>query len=77
LIKLDRVLFPSLHYPGDYGFLPRTLHTHGDPFDVVVITNEPTFAGCVMEACLLGDFRLVDPGENDDRIRAVPRTGPS
>jgi inorganic pyrophosphatase len=75
-IKLDRVLFSSLHYPGDYGFVPRTLHSDGDPLDVVVMTNEPTFSGCVIEARPLGVFRLVDKGDNDDKILAVPHTDP-
>ncbi len=75
-VKLDRVLFSSLHYPGDYGFIPRTLHDDGDPLDVLVMTNEPTFAGCVIEARPLGLFRLVDKGEIDDKILAVPHTDP-
>lgn len=75
-IKLDRVLFSPLHYPGDYGFIPRTLHTDGDPLDVLVMTNEPTFSGCVIEARPLGVFRLVDKGEEDDKILAVPQTDP-
>jgi inorganic pyrophosphatase len=61
-IKLDRVLYSSLHYPGDYGFIPRTLHEDGDPLDVLVMTNEPTFSGCVIEARPLGIFHLLDRG---------------
>ncbi len=75
-VKLDRVLFSSLHYPGDYGFIPRTLHPDGDPLDVLVMTNEPTFASCVIEARPLGVFRLVDKGKADDKILAVPHTDP-
>jgi len=75
-VKLDRVLFSSLHYPGDYGFIPQTLHTDGDPMDVLVMTNEPTFPGCVIEARPLGIFRLVDKGQRDDKILAVPHTDP-
>jgi inorganic pyrophosphatase len=75
-IKLDRVLYSSLHYPGDYGFIPRTLHDDGDPLDVLVITNEPTFAGCVIEARPLGIFHLEDRGALDDKILAVPHTDP-
>lgn len=75
-IKLDRVLFSSLHYPGDYGFIPRTLHRDGDPLDVLVRSHEPTFSGCVIEARPLGVFRLVDKGEEDDKILAVPHTDP-
>ncbi|RME34357.1 MAG: inorganic diphosphatase [Thermoflexia bacterium] len=75
-IKLDRVLYSSLHYPGDYGFIPRTLHDDGDPLDVLVMTNEPTFSGCVIEARPLGIFHLMDRGKPDDKILAVPHTDP-
>lgn len=75
-IKLDRVLYSSLHYPGDYGFIPRTLHEDGDPLDVLVMTNEPTFSGCVIEARPLGVFHLLDRGRIDDKILAVPHTDP-
>jgi len=75
-MKLDRVLFSSLHYPGDYGFIPQTLHEDGDPLDILVMTNEPTFSGCVIEARPLGLFRLVDRGQPDDKILAVPATDP-
>lgn len=75
-IKLDRVLYSSLHYPGDYGFIPRTLHDDGDPLDVLVMTNEPTFSGCVIEARPLGIFHLQDRGRLDDKILAVPHTDP-
>jgi inorganic pyrophosphatase len=75
-VKLDRVLFSSLHYPGDYGFIPQTLHEDGDPLDVLVMTNEPTFSGCVIEARPLGVFHLVDKGRLDDKILAVPHTDP-
>jgi len=75
-VKLDRVLFSSLHYPGDYGLVPQTLHADGDPLDVLVITNAPTFSGCVIEARPLGIFHLVDRGQLDDKILAVPHTDP-
>jgi inorganic pyrophosphatase len=75
-IKLDRVLYSSLHYPGDYGFIPRTLHDDGDPLDVLVLTNEPTFAGCVIAARPLGIFHLIDRDLLDDKILAVPHTDP-
>jgi len=75
-IKLDRVLYSSLHYPGDYGFIPRTVHDDGDPLDVLVMTNEPTFSGCVIEARPLGIFHLIDRDLLDDKILAVPHTDP-
>jgi len=75
-IKLDRVLYSSLHYPGDYGFIPRTHYDDGDPLDILVMTNEPTFPGCVIEARPVGIFRMLDRGAKDDKILAVPATDP-
>ncbi len=75
-VKLDRVLYSSLHYPGDYGFIPRTLYDDEDPLDVLVHINEPTFPGCVIEARPLGIFRMRDKGVPDDKILAVPATDP-
>ena len=76
VIKLDRVLFSSLHYPGDYGLIPRTYYEDGDPLDVLVMINEPTFPGCVIEARPIGVFRMFDKGLPDDKILAVPATDP-
>ena len=47
VIKLDRVLYSSLHYPGDYGFIPQSYFEDGDPLDILVMVTEPTFPGCV------------------------------
>jgi inorganic pyrophosphatase len=77
VIKLDRVLYSSLHYPGDYGFIPRTHHDDGDPMDILVMVNEPSFPGCVIEARPIGLFRMSDKGESDDKILAVPATDPN
>lgn len=76
VIKLDRVLYSPLHYPGDYGFIPRTYYEDGDPLDILVMMNEPTFPGCVIEARPIGVLRLVDKGDPDDKILAVPATDP-
>ncbi len=75
-VKLDRVLYSSLHYPGDYGFIPRTYYDDGDPLDILVMTNEPTFPGCVIEARPIGIFRMRDRDVPDDKILAVPATDP-
>src|SRR5687767_1169067 len=72
LIRLDRVLYSSMHYPGDYGFIPRTLHEDGDPLDVLVRINEPTFPGCQIDCRPLGVLKMLDRGEPDDKILAVP-----
>ncbi len=75
-IKLARVLHSSLHYPGDYGFIPRTLYDDGEPVDVLVMNNEPSAPGCIIEARPLGIFRTLDRGLRDDKVLAVPATDP-
>jgi inorganic pyrophosphatase len=72
LIRLDRVLYSAVHYPGDYGFIPRTLAEDDDPCDVLVLLNEPTFPGCQIDARPIGVLRMLDRGEPDDKILAVP-----
>ncbi|MCE2850531.1 MAG: inorganic diphosphatase [Roseiflexaceae bacterium] len=69
--KLDRVLYSAVHYPGDYGFTPQTFYDDEDPLDVLVMTNLPTFTGCIVEARPIGMFRMLDRGEHDDKILAV------
>ena len=76
LFKLDRVLYSAVHYPGDYGFVPRTLHEDGDPLDVLVRINEPTFPGCQIDVRPIGVLRMLDLGEPDDKILAVPVNDP-
>ncbi|MCC6221538.1 MAG: inorganic diphosphatase [Deltaproteobacteria bacterium] len=76
LMKLDRYLYSSSHYPGDYGFIPQTLAEDGDPLDVLVMVNEPTFSGCLIEARVLGIFRMKDKGYNDFKIFGVPNADP-
>jgi inorganic pyrophosphatase len=76
VFKLDRVLYSALHYPGDYGFVPRTLYEDGDPLDALVMVTEPGFPGCVIVARPIGLFRLLDRGEADDKVLAVPATDP-
>jgi inorganic pyrophosphatase len=75
-LKLDRVLYSAVHYPGDYGFIPRTLHEDGDPLDVLVLIQEPTFPGCQIPARPVGVLRMLDRGEPDDKILAVPSHDP-
>ena len=76
LIKLDRYLYSSSHYPGDYGFVPRTLAEDGDALDMLVMVNEPTFSGCLIETRVVGLFRMTDRGANDYKILGVPNTDP-
>ncbi len=76
LLRLDRVLYSAVHYPGDYGFIPQTLHEDGDPLDVLVHVNEPTFPGCQIDVRPIGVLKLLDRGEPDDKILAVPCNDP-
>ncbi|MCE9589020.1 MAG: inorganic diphosphatase [Planctomycetes bacterium] len=76
LLRLDRYLYSSLHYPGDYGFIPQTLAEDGDPLDILVMVNEPTFSGCLIEARPIGLFRMTDHGANDFKVLAVPSSDP-
>jgi inorganic pyrophosphatase len=76
LMRLDRYLYSSSHYPGDYGFIPQTLAEDGDALDILVMVNEPTFSGCLIEARVLGVFRMRDHGHNDYKILGVPHTDP-
>ena len=76
LFRLDRYLFSSSHYPGDYGFVPQTLAEDGDALDVLVMVNEPTFSGCLIEARLVGMFRMTDRGMSDFKLLGVPFRDP-
>lgn len=76
LLRLDRYLYSSAHYPGDYGFIPQTLAEDGDPLDILVMVNEPTFSGCLIEARPLGLFRMTDKGDDDFKVLAVPNSDP-
>src|SRR6266704_2363670 len=72
VIRLDRVLHSSVHYPTDYGFIPGTLSKDGDPLDVLVLTMEPTFPGCHLTARPIGVLRMIDDKGEDEKILAVP-----
>ena len=75
LFRFDRLLYSAVHYPGDYGFIPRTLAGDDDPLDVLVMTTVPTFTGCLVEARPLGVFVMEDKG-TDEKILAVPLRDP-
>src|SRR5262245_41098755 len=76
LMRLDRYLYSSSHYPGDYGFIPQTLADDGDALDILVMVNEPTFTGCLIEARIVGMFRMRDRGKHDFKVLAVPDSDP-
>lgn len=73
---LDRVLFSSVQYPYDYGFVPNTLADDGDPLDGMVIMDQPTFPGCVIAARPIGMLEMIDGGDRDEKILCVPAEDP-
>lgn len=75
-IKLDRVLYSALHYPCDYGIIPRTFYDDGDPFDIMVMVTEPTFPGCVIAARPIALWKMLDRGAKDYKVLAVPAKDP-
>jgi inorganic pyrophosphatase len=72
VIELDRELFTATRYPADYGFIPHTLAGDGDPLDVLVLLDEPTFPGCHIKCRPLGVFWMHDEQGPDAKILAVP-----
>ena len=76
VFRLDRVLHSAVHYPGDYGFFPRTLAEDDDPLDVLVVMTKPVFPGCLVPVRPVGLFKMVDRGQPDDKVLAVPLNDP-
>ncbi|MEU0780674.1 inorganic diphosphatase [Streptomyces sp. NPDC006173] len=75
-IRLDRRLFTSTSYPADYGFVENTLGEDGDPLDALVILDEPTFPGCLIQCRTIGMFRMTDEAGGDDKLLCVPAHDP-
>src|SRR2546429_223256 len=75
-IRLDRMLFTSTRYPADYGFIEDTLADDGDPLDALVLLDEPTFPGCLINCRVIGMFRMRDEKGADDKVLCVPATDP-
>ncbi len=76
LIKLDRAMRTSQDYPFDYGFVPQTLWEDDDALDVAILTTYPLAPGIMVEARVVGVMRMIDGGEGDDKIIAVPSEDP-
>jgi len=77
LLRLDRVLHSAVYYPADYGFIPRTYCDDGDPFDVLVLSQEPVYPLTVVEARAIGVMRMRDEKGVDDKIVAVSIRDPA
>ena len=77
MLKLDRVLFSSVYYPANYGFIPRTYCDDNDPLDILVISQIDIVPMCIVSAKVIGVMRMIDGGEADDKIIAVAEGDPS
>lgn len=73
---LDRVLYSSVQYPYDYGFIPNTLADDGDPLDGMVLIDQPTFPGCVILSRPIGMLEMIDNGDRDEKLLCVPSDDP-
>ncbi|MGB8478523.1 MAG: inorganic diphosphatase [Acidobacteriaceae bacterium] len=76
VFRLDRNLHSPVHYPGDYGFIPRTLAEDGDPLDILILGDAPTFSGCIYFARPIGLFEMLDQGAHDEKILAYATGNP-
>ena len=77
LLKLDRVLFTSTHYPANYGFIPRTFADDGDPLDVLVLCSETILPMTLVECKPIGMLNMIDGDSMDEKIIAVPLNDPN
>lgn len=71
MLKLDRPLFSSVHYPGDYGYIPKTLWEDGDPIDILVFTSHPVYPLTLAKVRILAILNMIDGKESDVKIVGV------
>lgn len=76
LLEFDRVLYSPMHYSANYGFVPQTLWEDGDPLDVLVLSEESLIPGCLVKCRPLGVLDMIDGGEGDAKVIAVPVKDP-
>jgi inorganic pyrophosphatase len=76
VFRLDRNLYSPVHYPGDYGFIPSTLASDGDPLDCLVLVDAPSFSGCVQAVRPIGMLEMTDQGLADEKILCVGKNNP-
>jgi inorganic pyrophosphatase len=77
LLRLDRVIYSSFHYPINYGFIPQTLGQDGDPLDILVLCSQSIQSLCLVDATVIGNMQMIDNGQVDDKIIAVATKDPS
>ncbi|MBP5204372.1 inorganic diphosphatase [bacterium] len=75
-IRLDRVLYSAMSYPCEYGYIDETLELDGDPLDILIISSEPTFPGCIVPVRVIGNLRIIDNGTVDNKIISVVAVDP-
>lgn len=75
-IRLDRVLYSAMTYPSEYGYIDNTLELDGDPLDILVISSEATFPGCIVPARVIGNLKILDDGFEDNKIISVVSVDP-
>lgn len=71
LLMMDRVIYSSMYYPANYGFIPKTYCDDGDPLDILVLSQIEIVPMCIVSAKVIGAMRMLDNGEKDDKIIAV------
>lgn len=76
MLRLDRILYTSTHYPANYGFIPRTLSEDGDPLDVLVLCQETLAPLSIIECYPIGLITMIDENEEDEKIIAIPLNDP-
>lgn len=77
MLKIDRILYTSTHYPANYGFIPRTLADDGDPLDVLILCSETIDPLTLVNCYPIGMITMIDSGSNDEKIIAIPKDDPT
>ena len=77
ILKLDRILYTSTHYPANYGFIPRTYADDGDPLDVLLLCSEPVVPLTMVRSFPIGVISMIDGGRRDEKIIALPFGDPT
>ena len=77
LLRLDRILYTSTHYPANYGFIPRTYGDDNDPLDVLVLCSESIEPMTLVRCYPIGVISMIDNGRNDEKIIAIPFSDPT
>ena len=77
MLKMDRVLHTSTHYPANYGFIPKTYAGDNDPLDVLVLCSQPIYPMTLVHCYPIGCIKMIDGGEQDEKIIAIPYGDPN